>query len=215
MLSFQGHCLERRWLCCLAILLEWFCPRNALHLARATHATHQQPLAIGDCVSHSIAAENKGCPLIVTQSLMTGSWWGAACTNCTTFLVQNRVRQLKCPICTVCDSVCSGTALTFDDDNPCNIPTPSSLNHLGGLHNCCVVALATNKHFDTRCPCAACDEPRHTFNDCPVLCNADFLCKHFIVNLPPVTATLVLLMMTILTRILVRARNTHDAFPQP
>ena len=40
--------------------------------------------------------------------------------------------------------------------------------------------MVSGKQFDTSRPCAACGKPGHTFNDCPVLNDVDFLRKHCI-----------------------------------
>ena len=69
---------------------------------------------------------------------------------------------------------------SFDRDNPCDVPVPTGLNHFEGLQNCCVDAMASGKQFDMSQPCAACGKPGHTFDDCPVLNNVDFLRKHCI-----------------------------------
>ena len=41
-------------------------------------------------------------------------------------------------------------------------------------------AIASAGTFDTSRPCAVCDKPGHTFDDCPVLQNVEFLRKHYI-----------------------------------
>ena len=40
--------------------------------------------------------------------------------------------------------------------------------------------MASNEQFDTSRPCAACGKTGHTFDDCPVLNDVDFLRKHHI-----------------------------------
>ena len=40
--------------------------------------------------------------------------------------------------------------------------------------------MASGEKFDTSQPCAACGKPGHTFDDCLVLNNVDFLRKHHI-----------------------------------
>ena len=69
---------------------------------------------------------------------------------------------------------------SFDEDNPCDVPVPTGLDHFKGLQNCCVDATASGEQFDMSRPCAACGKPGHTFNDCLVLNNVDFPHKHHI-----------------------------------
>ena len=41
-----------------------------------------------------------------------------------------------------------------------------------------VHAISSAATFDTSRPCVVCDKTGHTFDDCPVLQNVEFLCKH-------------------------------------
>lgn len=69
----------------------------------------------------------------------------------------------------------------FDASNPTHVHVPEST---GGVFdhivNNYVNAIATTATFDTSKPCAVCDKPGHTFDDCPVLQNVEFLRKHYI-----------------------------------
>ena len=73
-------------------------------------------------------------------------------------------------------------AIVFDDRNPFDVQVPNGMEHLTGLRDCYVHALSSGHSttFDTTRPCLACGKPGHTFDDCPVLKNIDFLRRHFI-----------------------------------
>ena len=69
----------------------------------------------------------------------------------------------------------------FDVDDPTSVNVPdkngNAFDHI--VTNYINVLLLTNT-FDTSRPCAVCDKTGHTFDNCPVLQNVDFLCKHYI-----------------------------------
>ena len=68
----------------------------------------------------------------------------------------------------------------FNIDNPTNVVIPgefgSAFNHITDKY---VNAIASTASFDTLQPCAVCDKAGHTFDDCPVLQNVEFLQKHY------------------------------------
>ena len=70
--------------------------------------------------------------------------------------------------------------VAFDESDPYSVPIPDGLEFLSDARDRYVRAISNHKSFDTTRPCAACDKPGHTFEDCPVLNNIDFLKKHFI-----------------------------------
>ena len=69
----------------------------------------------------------------------------------------------------------------FDATNPTHVDIPDefgdAFNHITDKY---VNAISSTSSFDTTRPCAVCDKPGHTFDDCPVLQNVDFLHKHYI-----------------------------------
>ena len=70
----------------------------------------------------------------------------------------------------------------FNDRNPFDVQVPDGMEHLTGLRDCYVHTISSGNSttFDTSRPCLACGKPGHTFDDCPVLKNIDFLRRHFI-----------------------------------
>ena len=71
----------------------------------------------------------------------------------------------------------------FDSENPTHVQAPDGLGGtFDAIVDSYVNAISTNNAsaFDTSRPCAVCDKPGHTFDDCPVLQNVDFLRKHYI-----------------------------------
>ena len=73
------------------------------------------------------------------------------------------------------------TVDVFNVDDPTNVMIPkefgSTFDHIANKY---VNAITSTVSFDTSKPCAVCDKAGHTFNDCPVLQNVDFLQKHYI-----------------------------------
>ena len=69
----------------------------------------------------------------------------------------------------------------FNADNPTNVMIPeefgSAFDHIADKY---VNAIASTPSFDTSRPCAVCDKAGHTFDDCPVLQNVEFLQTHYI-----------------------------------
>ena len=69
----------------------------------------------------------------------------------------------------------------FDVTNPTHVNIPDefgdAFNH---IHDKYVNAISSTSSFNTTRPCAVCDKPGHTFDDCPVLQNVDFLLKLYI-----------------------------------
>ena len=71
-------------------------------------------------------------------------------------------------------------AVTFDETDPFRVDIPEGLEHLTGLRDCYVNAIATNgSGFDTSRPCLACGKAGHTFDDCALLKNTEFLRRHY------------------------------------
>ena len=71
------------------------------------------------------------------------------------------------------------TSEFHNKDEPFEVPAPKGWSNmqLVDLH---VNALRSNNAFDVSQPCAVCNETGHTFDECAVLKNIDFLHKHFI-----------------------------------
>ena len=69
----------------------------------------------------------------------------------------------------------------FDADNPTNVTIPDkfggAFDHIADKY---VNAITSTASFDTLRPCAVCEKTGHTFDDCPVLQNVEFLRKHYI-----------------------------------
>ena len=69
----------------------------------------------------------------------------------------------------------------FDAANPTHVAIPDefgdTFNHIADKY---VNAISLTSSFDTTRPCAVCNKPGHTFDDCPVLQNVNFLHKHYI-----------------------------------
>ena len=69
----------------------------------------------------------------------------------------------------------------FSESDPTSVHVPDDLSAaFGPMVDCCVNAIHTGANFDTTRPCAVCNKAGHTFDDCPVLQNVDFLRKHCI-----------------------------------
>ena len=74
----------------------------------------------------------------------------------------------------------------FDATDPTHVTIPdefgNAFDHIADRYVNAIssggVTLTTP--FDTTRPCAVCDKAGHTFDDCPVLQNVKFLCKHYI-----------------------------------
>ena len=69
----------------------------------------------------------------------------------------------------------------FNANNSTNVMIPeefgSAFDHIADKY---VNTIASTASFDTLRPCAVCDKAGHTFDDCPVLQNVEFLQKHYI-----------------------------------
>ena len=69
----------------------------------------------------------------------------------------------------------------FSESDPTNVHVPDDLNDaFGPIVDCYINAITSGTTFDTTRPCAVCNKAGHTFDDCPVLQNVEFLCKHYI-----------------------------------
>ena len=65
-------------------------------------------------------------------------------------------------------------------EDPYSITIPKGLEHYTDLGDKYINALRTRQRFDTTRPCLACNVTGHTFDDCPVLKNIEFLWKHYL-----------------------------------
>ena len=74
----------------------------------------------------------------------------------------------------------------FDASNPTQVTIPEGLGNAFNdfadkyVNAISSGAIGTATPFDTTRPCAVCDKTGHTFDDCPVLQNVEFLRKHYI-----------------------------------
>ena len=74
----------------------------------------------------------------------------------------------------------------FDAANPTHVIIPdefgNAFDYIADKHVNTISSsgISSATPFDTTLPCAVCDKTGHTFNDCPVFQNVEFLCKHYI-----------------------------------
>lgn len=74
------------------------------------------------------------------------------------------------------------TDADYNVDDPYSIAVPDGLEHYNALTDKYINAVRTGQPFDTTRPCLACNTAGHTFDDCPVLKNIEFLRKHYLAH---------------------------------
>ena len=74
------------------------------------------------------------------------------------------------------------TDADYDIDDPYYISVPDGLEHYTDLADKYINAVRAGQQFDITRPCLACNTPGHTFDDCPVLKNIEFLRKHYLAH---------------------------------